>query len=412
MVALLRFTAPGTDRIRLRRLAGRLAVGRAVPEGHLWLDAPTVAPLHAEIDASDEARPVVRLLSPDGILFLNGELVTEAPLSPGDRLTFGDVAVDVLDAAAVSTGVVVPLAPAAPPDAPAPRRGGRLALAAGAVALLAAAAALLSPPGRRLLQERFLRSTVETEKEAAARVRGVKAKLPPPAATPAVTAVPVAAPTAARRVAGTPVFAPPLAPASAAGVPKMLADVLDGTVAILAKRAIGGGALGSGFVLAGRDKGLIMTNRHVVDGADWALVRMRDRVELTARVWQRDTKSDLAVLKIEPEAPWYAFKPLPIAAASNTTIGMNVYAAGTPLSDALDFSVTRGIVSADRRVIETASYIQHDAAINPGNSGGPLVNDAGQVIGVNTMKLRGAHGVGFAIPSEEIHDFLRRYDIR
>jgi serine protease Do len=91
---------------------------------------------------------------------------------------------------------------------------------------------------------------------------------------------------------------------------------------------------------------------------------------------------------------------------------MNVYAAGTPLSDALDFTVTRGIVSADKRLLDNVPYIQHDAAINPGNSGGPLVNDAGQVIGVNTMKIRGAQGLGFAIPSEEIADFLRRYEIK
>ncbi len=155
----------------------------------------------------------------------------------------------------------------------------------------------------------------------------------------------------------------------------MLADVLDGTVALIAIRSIGGGMLGSGFVVPAREPGLIMTNRHVVDGADWVLVRMRDRVEFKARVWQRDGKSDLAVLRIEPDASWYRFKPIAVAPRSNTIIGMNVYAAGTPLTDALDFTVTRGIVSADKRLLDNVLYIQHDAAINPGNSGGPLVNE-------------------------------------
>ncbi len=115
MDLLLRFKEPGTDRKRLRRLVGRVSVGRAVPDGHLWLDAPTVAPLHAEIDATGEGAPVVRLLAPGGALFVNGAFVTEAPLSPGDEVAFGDVAVAVLDGAS--------LAPAAPAPPRPPRTG-------------------------------------------------------------------------------------------------------------------------------------------------------------------------------------------------------------------------------------------------------------------------------------------------
>lgn len=401
MDLLLRFTEPGTDRKRLRRLVGRVSVGRAVPDGHLWLDSPSVAPLHAEIETAGEGGAVVRLLAPEGALFVNGELVTEAVVGPGDEIAFGDEAVSLLDAA--SLGPTAHAVPAAPAEADA-SRGPRRAAFAAALVLLAAAGALLSPPGRRFLETKFMRSHAAPDREQAARARGLKTLLSVPArATAAASALPAPAPAASPRAA-------PLAPTP--DVPKMLADVLDGTVALIAIRSIGGGMLGSGFVLSSREAGLVMTNRHVVDGADWVLVRMRDRNEFKARVWQRDSKSDLAILRIEPEATWYRFKPLPVAPRSNTIIGMNVYAAGTPLSDALDFTVTRGIVSADKRILDSVPYIQHDAAINPGNSGGPLVNEAGQVIGVNTMKIRGAQGLGFAIPSEEIADFLRRYEIR
>ena len=398
MDLLLRFTEPGTDRRRLRRLAGRVSVGRAVPDGHLWLDAPTVAPLHAEIDATGAGGPVVRLLAPGGALFVNGAFVAEAPLAPGDEVAFGDVAVTVLDAASLVPAAPAVSAAAADGDG-SPGRG--LAAVAAAVVLLAAAGALLSPPGRRFLESTFLRSHSAIDREQAARARGLKTLLSVPASPAgASVAVPPRATPAPPHAAPTP------------DVPRMLADVLDGTVALIAIRSIGGGMLGSGFVLPAKEPGLIMTNRHVVDGSDWVLVRMRDRVEFRARVWQRDGRTDLAVLRIEPDASWYRFKPIPVAARSNTIIGMNVYAAGTPLSDALDFTVTRGIVSADKRLLDNVPYIQHDAAINPGNSGGPLVNDAGQVIGVNTMKIRGAQGLGFAIPSEEIADFLRRYEIK
>ncbi|MHB1298578.1 MAG: Do family serine endopeptidase [Gemmatimonadaceae bacterium] len=158
---------------------------------------------------------------------------------------------------------------------------------------------------------------------------------------------------------------------------------------------------GSGFIVS-RD-GYILTNNHVVEGADRVIVKMTDRRELPAKVVGRDPTTDVAVLKIEGKN----FTTVAFGDDEKLRIGEWVLAIGNPLG--LDFTVTAGIVSAKGRGLaglQRSQYdihdmIQTDAAINPGNSGGPLVNSRGEVIGINSAiaSQTGYYsGYGFAIP--------------
>jgi len=158
---------------------------------------------------------------------------------------------------------------------------------------------------------------------------------------------------------------------------------------------------GSGVII--REDGFILTNRHVVDGADKIHVRLKDGREFDAEVRGVDAQSDVAVIKVNA-------KGLPaarLADSDKVRVGEFAIAIGAPFE--LDYSVTVGHVSAKgrSRVIPDPKmdqdFIQTDASINPGNSGGPLVNLDGDVIGINTL-IRGLHtGIGFAIPSSLAH---------
>jgi serine protease Do len=166
---------------------------------------------------------------------------------------------------------------------------------------------------------------------------------------------------------------------------------------------------GSGVVV--REDGYIMTNRHVVDGADKIIVRLRDGTEFPAEVRGVDSRSDVAVIKVDPKGKKLATARL--GNSDNTRVGEFAIAIGAPFE--LDYSVTFGHVSAKgrSRIIPDPAmdqdFIQTDANINPGNSGGPLVNIEGEIIGINTL-IRGIRsGIGFAIPinlAREIGDKL------
>ncbi len=155
-------------------------------------------------------------------------------------------------------------------------------------------------------------------------------------------------------------------------------------------------SLGSGFIV---DKdGFIITNNHVVEGADEIKVKLADGREFRARVVGRDKKTDLALIKISS-----LFKSLPTLTLGDSNAmrtGDWVLAIGNPFG--LEHTVTQGIISATGRAIGSGPYdnfLQTDAPINPGNSGGPLVNLKGEVIGINTAIIASGQGIGFAIPS-------------
>lgn len=169
---------------------------------------------------------------------------------------------------------------------------------------------------------------------------------------------------------------------------------------------------GSGFIVD--SSGIVLTNAHVVNGADTVTVTLRDGRTLEGEVKGADETLDLAVVKI----PGQDLPVAPLGSSDGVSVGDWAIAVGNPLG--LDNTVTLGIVSTlnrsssqvgipDKRV----DFIQTDAAINPGNSGGPLLNERGEVIGINTAIRADAEGIGFAIPintAKEIQDRLARGD--
>ena len=153
---------------------------------------------------------------------------------------------------------------------------------------------------------------------------------------------------------------------------------------------------GSGFIIS--EKGLILTNRHVIEGADKIIVTLLDRREFEAELIGEDEASDIAVLKIDGKK----LPTLKIGSATDLQIGEWVMAIGSPLS--FENSVTKGIVSAKERQIgsqQYVPYIQSDVPINRGNSGGPLINLDGEVVGINTLifsNTGGYMGISFSVP--------------
>ena len=172
-------------------------------------------------------------------------------------------------------------------------------------------------------------------------------------------------------------------------------------------------SLGSGFIVDGR--GYIVTNNHVVDKADKIFVKLSTDPDnptdhgRPAKVVGVDPDTDIAVIKIDTSASLPTVK---MGNSDSTEVGEWVVAIGEPFE--LAKTVTAGIISAKNRTIDHSAkgqfqhFLQTDAAINPGNSGGPLINMAGQVIGVNTAiytQSAGYQGIGFAMPSNTVAEY-------
>jgi Do/DeqQ family serine protease len=166
-------------------------------------------------------------------------------------------------------------------------------------------------------------------------------------------------------------------------------------------------SLGSGVILDA--SGLIITNNHVIDGADQIRIALGDRREFECDVVLRDPRSDLAVLRIRNAKEKFA--PIEIADSDQVEVGDLVLAIGDPFG--VGQTVTQGIVSATARtrvgITDFQFFIQTDAAINPGNSGGALVDINGKLVGINTAifsRSGGSHGIGFAIPTNMVRVVL------
>lgn len=200
-------------------------------------------------------------------------------------------------------------------------------------------------------------------------------------------------------------------------------DVSPSIVGISNKRNVSSGrnqgtemeaGTGSGFIFD--TKGYILTNHHVIDGADRVTVILHDGREISAEVIGKDNRTDLAVLKVNEEG----LTAIPLGDSTKLKQGELAFAFGNPLGLELAGSVTMGMISGTGRTLSVdgkrLTLIQTDAAINPGNSGGPLVNIHGQVVGINTLKefyagnVRGVpvsvEGVGFAIPIDEARPIM------
>jgi serine protease Do len=159
---------------------------------------------------------------------------------------------------------------------------------------------------------------------------------------------------------------------------------------------------GSGFII---DKsGYIVTNNHVIEGADSVKVILKDDSEYTAEIVGRDPVTDIALIKVDAKDD---LPTVPMGSSDNLKVGEWVAAIGSPFG--LEHTVTAGIVSAKGRVIGSGPYddfIQTDTSINPGNSGGPLINMKGEIVGINTMIIAGGNGIGFAIPIDLAKDIV------
>lgn len=179
---------------------------------------------------------------------------------------------------------------------------------------------------------------------------------------------------------------------------------------------------GSGVIYKKTDgSAFIVTNNHVITGAAKIQVMLHSGKKVTATLVGKDAMTDLAVLKIDGTDVTTTAQ---FGDSRKITVGENVLAIGSPLGSEYASSVTQGIISAKKRLVEATSengqnyggstVIQTDAAINPGNSGGPLINFAGQVIGINSMKLStsssgtSVEGMGFAIPSDQVVDIVNK----
>ncbi len=166
--------------------------------------------------------------------------------------------------------------------------------------------------------------------------------------------------------------------------------------------------LGSGVIVS--PEGYILTNNHVVDGATEVRVTLADRQEYKARVVGTDPKTDIAVLKIDG----HNLQPIVIGDSDKLQVGDFVLAVGNPFG--LGRTVTMGIVSATGRgnlgIEDYEDFIQTDASINPGNSGGALVNERGELVGINTAILshgsEGNQGIGFAVPVAVAHNVMNQ----
>lgn len=200
-----------------------------------------------------------------------------------------------------------------------------------------------------------------------------------------------------------------------AGVPGMVARALPAVVSITTRQIerdqfnqpVPTRGLGSGFIFDRR--GYIVTNNHVIEGAEQIKVTLADERSFRATLVGADRFTDLAVLKIEGKS----FSAIPLGTSSRLAVGESVVAIGSPLWIEGGPTVTTGVVSALGRSMEQDglptlhNMIQTDAAINPGNSGGPLLNLRGQVVGINTAVIASAHGIGFAISIDMAKPVLR-----
>jgi serine protease Do len=172
-------------------------------------------------------------------------------------------------------------------------------------------------------------------------------------------------------------------------------------------------SLGSGFVID--DNGYILTNRHVIEGADEINVSFPDGKRFDAKIVGQDARTDVALIKIEPKGK---LVPIPLGNSDQVEVGEWVMAIGNPfgLSTSGGNSVSVGVVSFKGRDLElgvrntSVEMIQTDAAINPGNSGGPLINTRGEVVGINTMIVTNgaaaSAGVGFSVPINVAKDII------
>jgi S1-C subfamily serine protease len=184
----------------------------------------------------------------------------------------------------------------------------------------------------------------------------------------------------------------PVKPAALVSTPNMLKDALE--VVVLVKA---GDHLGSGFFVG--SEGLLLTNAHVVERASRVSIHTADAESFLTTVLSLSKDHDLALLRVSARPT----ASLRVGRSETVVVETDIFAIGSPKG--LEGTVTKGIVSAVRK-FESSTFLQIDAAINPGNSGGPLVTETREVIGINTMKRKGAEQLGLAIAIDDVKKIL------
>lgn len=183
---------------------------------------------------------------------------------------------------------------------------------------------------------------------------------------------------------------------------------MDGVVAIASDAS----TVGTGFIAS--ESGLIVTNSHVVSAFNNSPITVvyKDTEKLTAKLLWKDPILDIAVLKTEKNIA----NALVLGDSDSLRVGDTAIAIGNPLGESFEKSVTKGIISGLDRSVKINEYssmdklIQTDASINPGNSGGPLLNSSGEVVGINSAKIKNAEGMGFSIPINTLKPILTRIE--
>ncbi|MBQ9024089.1 MAG: trypsin-like peptidase domain-containing protein [Bacilli bacterium] len=194
------------------------------------------------------------------------------------------------------------------------------------------------------------------------------------------------------------------------GVESSIENVYDSVVTVESYKNSQTVGSGTGFIYKqGDNQGFILTNHHVIDGSDKVQVILNNKETIDVKVLGSDEYTDIAVLSIPKDK---ITKVATLGDSDNIKLGSTVITVGSPMGSDYSGSITRGIISGKDRMIENNStltkVIQTDAAINPGNSGGPLVNLAGEVIGITSMKLakEEIEGMGFAIPINDVKNYV------
>ena len=281
-----------------------------------------------------------------------------------------------------------------PPTLPAPQTCRLLALVLAGLLLAACSVSLGEPSGG--VQTRVAGVVVATQTAGA----------PSPTATPSPTPIPSPTPTPSPTATPvpTPTPQPTPTPSPAPTIPEVVRTLKPSTVFVLV-RAGGRNYSGSGFIVS--PDGRIVTNQHVVANAESIQVFV-GATTYEATVLTSTAVDDLALLKIEAEG----LPAVKLGDSAALEVGQEVLAFGYPFADEIgttEPSVTRGIVSRLGARVETlADAIQFDGSLNPGNSGGPLVNLAGEVVGVSVARLTRASGINFAIPTSRVQALLDR----
>lgn len=190
-----------------------------------------------------------------------------------------------------------------------------------------------------------------------------------------------------------------------------LAEAVAPAVVGISSTDSSGQSVGSGVCIS--SGGYVLTNSHVIANPNYIQLHLYNGDTVSASLIFEDSVQDVAIVKANATLPY-----LKLADSDNVKVGEDILAVGTPISLTLKHTFTKGIVSALNRTLQVSSLsgdaymqnlIQHDASLNPGNSGGPLINSNGEVVGINTLKISGGEGIGFAIPSKSISSLVGSY---